>query len=150
MKKKRGVFALRSSVQTWRLFVGLPEACFESMTSIAGARHKHSWLKIQSLQSNHKIDMGPLGVDSCLASVWALQRVFTWPSTCEAPFNELGSQHTRRHLAWGHKSAGQQSYKTHTACMWGLVEHLKGRLGKPDLRHSVQSALGLSAGHTLQ
>ena len=87
---------------------------------------------------------------SCLASVWESHRMHTWPSAREAPFDKLGPQHTKRHLAWGRMSAGQQSYRTHTACMWGLVEHLKGRLGKPDLGHSVQSALGLSAGHTLQ
>ena len=32
----------------------------------------------------------------------------------------------------------------------GVLEHLEGGLGEPDLGHSVQSALRLSAGHTLQ
>ena len=123
----------------------------KSMTSIAGAKHKHSYLPTTlEPTSNAKGDRGPCRDNSCLASIWALQRVRTWPSACEAPFKEVMPQHARRHLAWGHMSAGQQSYRTHTACMWGLVKHLKGRLGKPDLGHSIQSALRLSAGHTLQ
>ena len=129
----------------------LLEPWFTIRRSIAGARHKHSCLPAHlEAQSAPNGDRGPLRFVSCLAPVWEPHRMHTWPSAHEAPFDKLGPQHTKRHLAWGRMSAGQQSYRTHTACMWGLVEHLKGRLGKPDLGHSVQSALGLSAGHTLQ
>ena len=152
--------------------MALPKACSTSMTSIAEARHKHSCLPAHlEAQSNHEAGRCPVRINSCLASVWALQSVHTRLSACEAPFNELGPQRTKRCLADGAAESADHYCVINTMfsmCPWGahasktafvqsqgglrvgMVGHLNGSLGEPDLGHSVQSALGLSAGHTLQ